>query len=588
MEALHLVAGHAAHGFIDATVFHAFDHDAETEVVRQRRGRAHDRRIVPAGVHRAHEGLVDLQAGRRHLPQRGEVAVAGAEIVDGDARTELAHRVQVAAGGVVMRQQRAFGELQFQHARVDAVAFRDAFQAGDQIGIEIGVGDVERKADVMPRSTPRSQLRDAVVEHPAGQRSHQARAFGQRHELARRDFAQGRMAPARERFDRHAATVAEAHAGLVVQIELGALGQRGGQFGDQEKLLLVSLVLAALVQRPAARAALGGVRGAHHLAQRVGAIELAHVQVEQANAGLQRERDVHAVERRTQAGDQVVQPVGFERLFVVGQDRGEARDSYLVEVGPRRHPFLHARGDRAHQLVGVGKTHRAHEGIEALHRSDLDGDQPRALHAVLVAAAQVLEKRAAMGELGDRVGTAEIAPEDHAGAGQARGVAQRGQPGLIEAAARRMVHHAQRADMPAVQCEHRFAGEKAQAGRRGAGQRRRVAVARVRGDVGEHLTCTATRRLQVERMQDVGAVRAGIAAVPVGTAAIEYQPDHGHAQRGGGQVRDGVEAGHGVALGRVRWAAAGGGALVHERRFQCVLHGHLHGVLPPAFLVGTA
>ena len=90
-----------------ATVDHA-------EAVAEADDGLDDRPRLGAAVHVGNEGAIDLDLVEREAAQVAERAIAGAEIVHGDAHAELAQLVQRGERVLAVLQQDRFGDLELE------------------------------------------------------------------------------------------------------------------------------------------------------------------------------------------------------------------------------------------------------------------------------------------------------------------------------------------------------------------------------------------------------------------------------------------------------------------------------------------
>jgi hypothetical protein len=92
----------------------AFGHDRQVEVLGQVEHGVADRRVLGRARQVLDEGAVDLQHRDREALQVGQRGIAGAEVVDRDARVALGHLGEDGLGVRRVDHQRAFGDLEHQ------------------------------------------------------------------------------------------------------------------------------------------------------------------------------------------------------------------------------------------------------------------------------------------------------------------------------------------------------------------------------------------------------------------------------------------------------------------------------------------
>ena len=147
--------------------------------------RADDRHGVLAALHAADEALVDLQLVEGKHLQIAEPGIAGAEIVERDAKAGTLEAAQGGDGAILVDDQHALGDLQLDPPRIRLDRLDDRQQAGDEIRLaEIERGDVDRHRQVLPVA----RLDAGRAERPAAQIGDHAGSLGQRDEAGRREL----------------------------------------------------------------------------------------------------------------------------------------------------------------------------------------------------------------------------------------------------------------------------------------------------------------------------------------------------------------------------------------------------------------
>ncbi len=131
------------------------------------------------------EGAVDLQLVDLELAQHRQRRVAGAEVVEGDAGARGAQRGQDRRGPARVGQQRRLGDLEGEHAGLEAVLGEDRADGVEQVGVlDEGGGQVHRDTDVVARGAPGGALGGGPLQDPRRQRDHRRGALGEGDERA--------------------------------------------------------------------------------------------------------------------------------------------------------------------------------------------------------------------------------------------------------------------------------------------------------------------------------------------------------------------------------------------------------------------
>ncbi len=137
---------------------------------------------------------------------------------------------------------------------------------------DVGGGEIDRDVDLESLASPRFHLAYCRFDDPAREPPRIAGLLGEWHELARRDHAEMRMRPARERFDAlHGARV-HIHLGLIDQLQAVVL-ECDAQLGQQRQAATVFLIASGDVQRHASAAGVrimqGELRATEQLSRRI-------------------------------------------------------------------------------------------------------------------------------------------------------------------------------------------------------------------------------------------------------------------------------------------------------------------------------
>ena len=215
---------------------------------------------------------IDLELVEREAPQIEQARIAGAEIVEREAHAngfEAKHRQ---FRGVEIAQERALGELKLEPVGVEIGLGEDALDHLDEVGAaELQRRDVHRDGQVRPGPA----VEAGAAQHPFAQIDDQAGVLGDRNELRRRDLADCRMVPARQRLDADDLFAARIHDRLIgcgepivldgveqVAFEELAVGQVGVHGRVVDAGAVAALVLGAVERHVGVAQNVGGVAGA--------------------------------------------------------------------------------------------------------------------------------------------------------------------------------------------------------------------------------------------------------------------------------------------------------------------------------------
>ena len=126
--------------------FNPFGDDDQIQVFRHRHDRSHQRRRLRVDMHAAHEGTVDLERVERQLAQVQQAGVPGAEIVERNPDALFPQRFKDGPGGVQVRHQRRFRQLDFKPRGREGGFLEDAEQfLGQFLILKLYRGQVERQ-----------------------------------------------------------------------------------------------------------------------------------------------------------------------------------------------------------------------------------------------------------------------------------------------------------------------------------------------------------------------------------------------------------------------------------------------------------
>src|SRR5882762_9475450 len=249
-----------------------------------------------------HETAVDLE--RIHAPalQVREARVANAEIIDGDAHTELAQArddvlARLAVACLAPFEHRALRQLDLQQGRFQAVLRGKPGDVFGEIGaLQLHGRDIEGDGHELPsRLPPAHCVLDRPLQHEVPDRHDQAGLFRDAHEAVGPHVSMARMLPAQQRLQRHDTVRFHVDDRLIVHVELPAL-QRGAQARLDGDALFEPAVHAGAEELEVVAAAV--FRLVH---RRVGVPQqLTHVD---AVVRIQRHADTHGRHQRTAVDD---------------------------------------------------------------------------------------------------------------------------------------------------------------------------------------------------------------------------------------------------------------------------------------------
>ena len=193
-EALQLVAAPLAQELRLLQCLDAFGNHAELQALSHREDRGRERRVVRIGGDVADEGAVDLDALDREAAQGRKRGVSGSEVVESQSDAHVVELGQRLDRGLLVREDRALGQLQLELARGESLLFQDARH-------QLWPGSlpqlVRRNVDGDPDrfealGLPAADLRTRAAQHPLADAQDQARILGDRDELVRANGSRAR------------------------------------------------------------------------------------------------------------------------------------------------------------------------------------------------------------------------------------------------------------------------------------------------------------------------------------------------------------------------------------------------------------
>ncbi len=181
---------------------HALGHACEAQVACKLDHRAHDRQRITRCLQVADERPVDLDRRERHVAQRGQRGMSGAEIVERDRKSLQAQPRQHRSRCVRVAHRHAFGDLQPDSAGRRRHSFKHRGHSVREVGrTQARAGDIDGHLDLEPFRGEPLVKRNTGLRHPHRQPVDYVRIlFGGGNELLRRHQSQHRVPPADQRF----------------------------------------------------------------------------------------------------------------------------------------------------------------------------------------------------------------------------------------------------------------------------------------------------------------------------------------------------------------------------------------------------
>ena len=174
-----------------------FGSDRHVEIVAKSRNRADDGGSLFAFYDRGDEALVDLDSVERQPVDLGKARVAGTEIVERNADSDILQAVDDGQHLIAVFEQRAFGDLDLEPVRRKAHRRRAVLRiCSASVGIaELDRRDVDRELEV---GRPAACFLERLFKDAERQRTDQSGPLGSLDERLGFDEAAARRAPARE------------------------------------------------------------------------------------------------------------------------------------------------------------------------------------------------------------------------------------------------------------------------------------------------------------------------------------------------------------------------------------------------------
>src|SRR5688500_8764579 len=188
-----------------------------------------DQRTREAGAlgvlrHADDQAAVDAHRAGVESLQHGQRGVAGAEVVDGEARAARGDRAQRVLDRLELAQ-RGLGQLDQQRFRRQAAFLeRRAHLGGERAAAQLArarVDDDGKRPDAGVEPAP--ALATGLAQRPGADRPEQADVVGEGQEGLGREHAMARVAPAQQRLGADHLARADVEARLVDEVELAAL-----------------------------------------------------------------------------------------------------------------------------------------------------------------------------------------------------------------------------------------------------------------------------------------------------------------------------------------------------------------------------
>ena len=212
--------------------------DAQAERRREAEDRPHDAQVATLGLKTGHEAAVDLEAVDGERLEMAERGVAGAEIVEADAKSQRGEATQHRRDVLGVAHHQAFSDLKRQAGRLQAGLVHHATYGVEQ---ERVLELARREVDVQRQpfgcripALPLPQDPAGFANDPRAERDDQPGLLEHGHEVRRHDHAASGSLPAGQRLEALDPAIGEPDDRLEVELELTAL-QRHLQIGLQDR-----------------------------------------------------------------------------------------------------------------------------------------------------------------------------------------------------------------------------------------------------------------------------------------------------------------------------------------------------------------
>ena len=183
--ALHLGAAHGQQAQLLFRSFHPLGHHIHAHVTRHRQRGTHHGLVIATARQGADKGPVYLQPVDGEAFEPGQRGIAGAEIIQGKAAAQLHQRMEYLQVTRILVHQRAFGQLQLQHAGGDLIALHQPAHIGCEIAaLQLHRRQIHRYRQQQAGRRPARLFGASLGQHPASQFDNQPAALGQANEFA--------------------------------------------------------------------------------------------------------------------------------------------------------------------------------------------------------------------------------------------------------------------------------------------------------------------------------------------------------------------------------------------------------------------
>ncbi|KAK0344784.1 hypothetical protein LTR94_013088 [Friedmanniomyces endolithicus] len=365
-------------------------------------------------MHVGHETSINFENIDRQAVQARQVGEAGAEIIHRDRHLQILEREQQFARLVRIGDDRAFGQFGGQAMAANArIAQRFLKHRCDIVARHLDRRQVDVDADrqgLAEFRVPAAQRLRRFIGGPATERGDETALFRDRHELDRRDMAQFRVVPTRQRFKTGNFAGLEMDQRLIGQGQ-AAMGERIAQPALDREAALRFLEHAIAINLDLA-GALGDLDRRLRLADDIIRIILQMRRQGAADGAIDADLQVGQADRRTQ---RLPDPLNY--LKRVRQAIVQARkNGKIIAADAGQHIALtqagfQPLGDRDQQFV---TSHRAERFIHPAEAAEVDRDnaelgivRPAAIGEPIV---DFLAEAGAVGQRGQAVGK-QLAPQ---------------------------------------------------------------------------------------------------------------------------------------------------------------------------------
>ena len=314
--------------------------------------------------------------------------------------------MQHGQGFLGLAHDEVFGDFQLQAAGLQAVVGQQLFDAGHEVRLaQLCAGEVDgERAEGLVGFAPCVHLQAGLFDHPVADLQDHAVLFGQRYEVLRRHFAEGRVAPADQGFGTDHGVGVQAGLGLERQAQFVAV-QCASQFLlERDAFAGLGGEVTGVAFDAVAAFGFGAVHGRVGVFDQRGDVCAVGGEQAAADAGADEEFVFSGLKRRTEAGQQFV----GDADGVAGLQQAGQQDDELITAEPGdgvdvAQVFLEALGDAFEQQVADRVSEAVVDVFEAVQVQKQHGAQASGLFAVQQGGLQAVFEQGAVGQAGEGV-----------------------------------------------------------------------------------------------------------------------------------------------------------------------------------------